>query len=166
MNLTAHATPHAEALAALGLIRSSSEGPCLDVAALYALVDQLRAMGLPPDPMATQPAAHAPTHWLNGPKLILVNGLEEGRLFALKGGAAWLLGRDPEAEVRLASDPFVSRRHAELWRDGQTYFVGGLSHARNGIHVNWVPLPGKDMASLHDGDIVGLGRSLLVFRSA
>jgi hypothetical protein len=63
-----------------------------------------------------------------------------------------VLGRSRECDVQLA-DPNVSRRHAELRREGAAYWIADLD-STNGIEVN-----GKRVrrARLADGDVVTLG---------
>ena len=103
--------------------------------------------------------------WQVGPKLILVKGGLEGSVFPLDlaAGPAWQIGRGEGADVALANDPYVSRRCAEVRRDGEGFVIQGLA-ARNGTYLNGRLLNGK-AEPLQDGDIVGIGRSLLVFRS-
>jgi hypothetical protein len=63
-----------------------------------------------------------------------------------------VIGRSRECEIQL-SDPNVSRRHAELRREGAAYWIADLD-STNGIEVN-----GKRVrrALLSDGDVVTLG---------
>ncbi|HEY7208602.1 MAG TPA: DUF3662 and FHA domain-containing protein [Gaiellaceae bacterium] len=63
-----------------------------------------------------------------------------------------VLGRSRECDIQLA-DPNVSRRHAELRREGAAYWIADLD-STNGIEVN-----GKRVrrARLSEGDVVTLG---------
>ena len=49
-------------------------------------------------------------------------------------GARLSLGRGEECDVTLDSE-LVSRRHAELWREGRAWMVGNAS-STNGVYVN------------------------------
>ena len=105
-------------------------------------------------PPATPQAGRA-----NGsPRLELTTGTETGRIVALSGPST-VLGRGAEADVRL-TDTGVSRRHAELRLADGRVTVYDLK-STNGTTVNGRPV---DSALLHDGDRLGLGASVLVFR--
>lgn len=73
-------------------------------------------------------------------------------------GASALLGRSKECDVRL-SDPNVSRRHAEVRREGSTYWVIDLD-STNGVLVNGRR---QKRAKLDDGDRITLGSTDIVF---
>jgi FHA domain-containing protein len=75
--------------------------------------------------------------------------LERGRL---------VIGRSRECDVRLA-DPNVSRKHAEVHREGSNFYVVDLD-STNGTEVN-----GRRTrrARLEDGDTILLGSTELVF---
>lgn len=70
-----------------------------------------------------------------------------------------VLGRSKECDVQL-SDPNVSRRHAELRREGAAYWIVDLD-STNGLEVNGRRLK---RAKLEDGDRVTLGATEVVFR--
>jgi hypothetical protein len=69
-----------------------------------------------------------------------------------------VLGRSRECDIQLA-DPNVSRRHAELRREGATFWIVDLD-STNGLEVN-----GKRVkrAKLADGDTVTLGSTDVTF---
>lgn len=81
----------------------------------------------------------------------------EGRRMVL-GGETMLLGRSRECDLRL-DDPNVSRRHAELRRDGDGWMVRDLG-STNGVKVN-----GRRVASarLAPGDELTIGLTRLTF---
>jgi hypothetical protein len=81
----------------------------------------------------------------------------EGRRSVLSGDRV-LVGRSRECEVVLA-DPNVSRRHAELWRDGGRWAIADLG-STNGIKVNGRRV---DRAALDPGDRITLGVTELTF---
>jgi len=64
----------------------------------------------------------------------------------------------------LAYDPYVSHRHAEVVRRADEHRLIDLRTARNGTYLNWRRMPPGGDSVLQPGDIVGVGRSLLVFR--
>jgi len=69
-----------------------------------------------------------------------------------------VIGRSQRADVRL-EDPNVSRRHAEIRREGTVYWIVDLG-STNGVEVNGVPV---ERAQLEPNDEVTLGESTLVF---
>ena len=68
------------------------------------------------------------------------------------------IGRSSECEIRLGSTK-VSRRHAQIVREGETFFVEDLG-STNAVFVNDVRVR---RAALKDGDRIGIHRCLLEF---
>lgn len=148
----------------------------LDTARLFALIEELRhitrepAVG-PVDPLATQQLSDdAATTWQEGPKLVLVHGVREGRAFPLlqkdlRPPRGWLLGRAPGVPVRLDYDPYVSLENAEIIQRANEFRLLDLRSAKNGTMLNWKRLPPGGEAPLESGDVIGLGRTLLLFRA-
>lgn len=68
------------------------------------------------------------------------------------------IGRDPANDIVL-SDLRISRHHAEVRRDGSSFFVVDLG-SRNGTFLNGQPV---SRAALSPGDMVSVGRHELVF---
>lgn len=102
-----------------------------------------------------------------GPRLVLVKGVDEGRTFDLRPGArtSWVLGRRRGADIPLDHDPFVSSDNARVVWDGSRYLVEDLPDSRNGTRLNFAPLAKGTRHPLASGDVIGVGRTLLVFRS-
>jgi hypothetical protein len=73
-------------------------------------------------------------------------------------GGRLLIGRARDCDIRL-TDPNVSRRHAEVRREGAAYFVVDLD-STNGTEVNGRRLR---RARLEDGDTIVLGSTEIVF---
>jgi hypothetical protein len=90
----------------------------------------------------------------NGGRALLVG---EGRRSVLSGDLL-LIGRSRECEVVLA-DPNVSRKHAELRRNGGRWVIADLG-STNGIKVNGRRV---DRAQLEPGDRITLGLTELTF---
>ncbi|HEV8360346.1 MAG TPA: FHA domain-containing protein [Candidatus Thermoplasmatota archaeon] len=114
------------------------------------------------------PTRRAPTE--TGPRLVLVHGLMEGKSFPLRrsdldGKRGWVLGRKPGLPVSLEYDPFVSLVNSEIALDRDNYALSDLGSSKNGTWLNWQRL-GDAPAPLAQGDVIGVGRSLLVFRRA
>ncbi len=72
-----------------------------------------------------------------------------------QGGQRWrldrpeiIIGRSPTCDIILP-DRQVSRRHARIFREGETYFVEDLG-SKNGTWVNGVPV--REPTALQDGD--------------
>jgi DNA-binding winged helix-turn-helix (wHTH) protein len=70
-----------------------------------------------------------------------------------------LLGREPDAVVRLVSEK-ASRRHARIVVDEKGAVLEDLG-SKNGTHVNGTPV--KEPVVLAPGDRIEIGRELLVF---
>ena len=103
-----------------------------------------------------------------GPKLVLVHGFVEGKVFPLrrvdlKQGGGWLIGRKVGAHVSLDYDPFVSLVNSEILVERNAYLLRDLGISRNGTWLNWRRL-GPEAVALRPGDVIGVGRSLLVFQ--
>lgn len=142
---------------------------------IFAISEDFRRLGslrptLPPGVEQTMdggpPSLAQPTA---GVRLVLVHGLDEGRVFQLRredlaGERGWVLGRRRDLAVSLDYDPFVSSENAEVtWEDGR-YRLHDLRSSRNGTTLNWSRLPKGGSAELANGDVIGVGRSLLLFR--
>ena len=113
---------------------------------------------------ARPPIRHSPDPAV--PKLILVHGMKIGTPYPLIGsGDAWLIGRDSKAAICLDYDPFVSNRHAEVRRT-PTGFVIADAFSTNGTSLNWQQLARGEVHPLKTGDVIGIGKTLLLFRSA
>ena len=148
----------------------------LDQAALFMIIEEVRTLArleafTPPDMYATQSfeGADGPT-WTDGPKLVLVHGVEEGKVFPLRteasgNGRGLVLGRKPGSAIHLPFDPSVSAENSEVLPGKDGFRLLDLRSSRNGTFLNWSRLPVGGEAALEPGDVIGVGRSLLVFRA-
>src|SRR5256885_11199775 len=82
-----------------------------------------------------------------------------GDVFTLQAGARYTLGRAATSRIVL-KDELCSREHAEVFRDGSTWYVRDLS-SLNGTRLNGQPVSGEQ--ALEPRDEIGLGRTRLVF---
>ncbi len=91
--------------------------------------------------------------------LVIKRGAQAGSRFALESDLV-KAGRHPESDIFL-DDITVSRRHAELLRDGQGdgYSVRDVG-SLNGTYLNRERI---DQAPLHNGDELQIGKFKLVF---
>lgn len=98
--------------------------------------------------------------------LVLVKGLDEGRVFDLSPQRArsWLVGRRRTAAVCLDFDAQVSSENALIEWDGSHHTLRDLPGSRNGTTLNLAPLPKDAAVRLSHGDLVGAGRTLLLYR--
>jgi hypothetical protein len=71
-----------------------------------------------------------------------------------------VIGRQPDCAISLPSST-VSRRHAQIRREGSQYFLTDL-HSTNGTLLNREPVIGEEV--LHDRDEIGVGIYRLIFR--
>ncbi len=106
-------------------------------------------------------------------QLILIRGIREGRLFPLrskKDPMQWYIGRerqvgDEKVDVPLEYDLFISRKHAVITHEDDGFFLRD-AESLNGTSVNWSQeLRGGEETRLEHGDVIGVGRSLLLFRN-
>jgi hypothetical protein len=68
-----------------------------------------------------------------------------------------LIGREgPGLDIPLRSDPYISRRHAEIVWTGRYWAVRDLG-STNGTRVNGVPLAGSEVRQLMRNDSIELG---------
>lgn len=109
-----------------------------------------------PEPMSGPRAAH----------LLLVNGPSAGNRFVLDAEAAtnrWTLGRDDDRNLRLAHDPFISGRHAEVQQEGDGHVLVDVFSA-NGTFLNFGRIPRGGRVPLKVGDVIGLGHTFVVYQ--
>lgn len=170
-------TKHLDALREGGVVRRRATRRGLlrameyaaDPGGLFAFQEAVRALGVPPAVVwagdaATRPAdAAGAAVEPSGPGLLLVHGDRRGRWWTLAGDGGWAIGRDARNEIALPYDPFASARHALLARDGAAWTLTDLG-SRNGTELNFRPLPPGASARVAPGDLVGVGRSLLLLR--
>ena len=94
------------------------------------------------------------------PSLFVIQGRDQGSRFDLDGPIV-SIGRDPINTIGL-HDTEVSRQHAELRLEGETYRFRDLGSS-NGSHIN------RNTTSDHlleSGDQIQLGRTLLLYTGA
>lgn len=169
---------HMEPLLDLGLVkeapRSGKRGKAfiVDHGELFTLTEQLRQIAtvqpkveVDDGTMNLETPARAPD--VDGPHLVLVRGVEEGRSFPLVDadpGDRWSIGRTRDAEIALDYDPYVSGDHAHVVRKEDGFFLVDHPDNKNGTFLNWARMTEGGVAPLSPGDVIGVGMSLLVFR--
>ncbi len=99
-----------------------------------------------------------------GPRLVIVHGLNEGRSFPLDGPGPWVLGRRRDLHVPLEYDAFVSSENAVIARGSPGLLLADVPSSRNGTYCNWHRLLEGELRRLEHGDVVGVGRSMLMYR--
>lgn len=143
---------------------------------LFAIGEELRALGElgveAPPPFEPTAAAErgAEEPRAAGPRLLLVKGQGEGRVFPLRGetlsaGRGWVIGRKQGLAVSLDYDPFVSTENSEVVLSGTGYALLDLRSSRNGTLLNFRALPRGGSAPLANGDVVTVGKTHLLFRA-
>jgi hypothetical protein len=71
-----------------------------------------------------------------------------------------VIGRHSDCAISLPSST-VSRRHAQIRREGSQYFLSDMS-STNGTLLNREPVIGEEL--LHDRDEIGAGTYRMIFR--
>lgn len=100
----------------------------------------------------------------DGDRLVLVRGLDEGAAFDLSPGVeAWRIGRRRGLEISLDYDPAVSGENAVVrWAEGH-HTLEDVPTSRNGTTHNFRRLGPDERVRLRHGDVLGVGRSLLLY---
>lgn len=118
-----------------------------------------RTQATPGEEPAPEPAAAPGAH------LLVLSGPNAGSVFPLVGsGPRWTIGREEDRDLRITHDPFVSGTHAEVQR-GPTGLVLVDVYSSNGSFVNFRRLPRGGRVPIRTGDVLGIGRTLLVYQS-
>lgn len=169
---------HLDALAEAGIVSTrpaeaeGAHGPAysLNHQRLYALSEDIRGLArirpaVEPEAVTMpRPASEQPRR--EGPRLVLLKGLDEGATFSLRpeGGAGqWVVGRSRSCDVPLDFDPSISHRNAlVLWEEGR-HLLEDVPGSLNGTFHNLRRLAPGERVALSHGDVVGVGRSILVY---
>jgi len=72
------------------------------------------------------------------------------------------IGRHDDADLTIEGDEKVSRFHAQLDRVGDGWVIADDGLSTNGTWLKGARIAGR--RRLHDGDAIGIGRSVIVFR--
>jgi pSer/pThr/pTyr-binding forkhead associated (FHA) protein len=95
----------------------------------------------------------------NSAMLLVLAGANKGARFLINGNST-SIGRDPQSEIFL-DDVTVSRKHAEVLRDGDNYVIVDLG-SLNGTYLNSQP---SNRERLVVGDEVQIGKYRLTYFS-
>jgi pSer/pThr/pTyr-binding forkhead associated (FHA) protein len=117
-----------------------------------------QTMSYTPEDIAEDPGAALDAVAEKGPALVVRSGGGRAGETFFPSGDRTQIGRSPECEVFL-DDVTVSRKHAELVRDGETYTITDLG-SLNGTFVNRKRI---ESAELEDDDEVQIGKYRLTF---
>jgi pSer/pThr/pTyr-binding forkhead associated (FHA) protein len=95
---------------------------------------------------------------LNPVKITIMSGAEDGKVFEMKQ-TPLILGRHPDDDVRLPYDTRVSRHHARITREGDTYFIEDVGTegkgSANGTYVSDKKIAAK--MTISSGEMILLG---------
>lgn len=121
-------------------------------------------MAFPPHSLSpTELAALLEAERKGTPFVAYRDGAGDLRLMRLGHAERATIGRSEHSDLPLTWDPEVSRTHAQLERFGGDWTVVDDGLSRNGSFVNGERVVAR--RRLGDGDVLRLGRSLLVFRA-
>jgi hypothetical protein len=96
------------------------------------------------------------------PHLVLRDGAKTQLIVQLRCDRRLTVGRGEGADLQLHWDPDISRAHAELERVGGCWTLCDDGLSRNGTFVNGERVGRRQR--LRDGDLIRLGRTIMVFR--
>lgn len=141
--------------------------------AIFALAEEMKGLArLRPfvevslDTAPLIPPAASPSE---GARLVLVKGLDEGVVYDLRPEYAptgeWTIGRRRGLAVSLDFDPFVSAENAVIRWSGGKHLLRNAPESRNGTRLNLRPMESEEERALRHGDLIGVGRSLLLYWS-
>jgi hypothetical protein len=130
-----------------------------DPAGLFALKESVLEIDPARPPLPPAPVVVSGS----GAGLLLVHGDRPGRWFPVPPRGASIVGRDAEASVPLAYDPFASGRHALLRLAPAGWTLTDLRSA-HGTSVNFRRLGPGETVAIRSGDLLTVGRSRLLFR--
>lgn len=140
---------------------------------LFALIEEIRKLGRLRAPGLRDPgetadlgdlrAGAAPV--VGAPHLLVVHGATEGLRFPLprSGAPRWTLGRRAAHHVVVDWDPYVSSDHLVIMRESAGFAVEDFGSNRNGSSLNFARIP-AGRTRIEHGDVLGVGKTLLVFR--
>lgn len=155
---------HVQRLADVGILKDASdekEGTRrqfeVDRARLFNLMQKARQL------IRHDPAPSDAGRWPRDPHLVLTRGLDEGKTYQLEEGSN-VIGRDPTAEIQLGYDLAVRGEHARLDHRSGAFYARDVTDGEVGTDLNWEPLASEPV-QLVPGDVLGVGESLLVYRS-
>ncbi len=90
--------------------------------------------------------------------ITVMSGVEDGKIIELSK-TPFMLGRHPDDDVCLPYDTKVSRHHARITKDGNSYFIEDIGSegkgSTNGTHVNEKRVTSK--TAISSGDTILLG---------
>ncbi len=142
---------------------------------LYEVVEELRRVqmlyaGADSEATTTLGTGLPPAARATGPRLVLVHGLYDGKIFLLDKGLAdergWLVGRKRDLAISLDYDPFVSLENSLVTHRRGQFQIQDIEGSKNGTIVNWELLAPGATHELRTGDIIHVGRSRLLFLQA
>lgn len=143
-----------------------------DLARLLEVGETLRGLSFS---WGWSPDAHrAPPRWepppSETPSLTIIHGTTMGRSFTLEPGLGrpdrgWVIGRGEEVDVPLEEDPYVEPEAAEIDRREGDLELVDLRIADRRVSLNGERLDRGERRKISDGDLLGVGRTVLWYRS-
>jgi len=70
------------------------------------------------------------------------------------------IGRDENSNIVIGDDPLVSRRHALVEKEGDSYYLMDKG-STNGTYLNNNPIPKCERVKIKSGDVITVGKTKL-----
>ncbi len=70
------------------------------------------------------------------------------------------IGRDEKSNIVIGDDPLVSRRHALIEKEGDSYYLMDKG-STNGTYLNNNPIPKCERVKIKSGDVITVGKTKL-----
>ena len=96
--------------------------------------------------------------------LIVVRGSPQGHRYFLTQDET-VIGRDPSVDIAISSDPNISRRHAQIIKQGEQVVLLDMGSS-NGTKVNGKPCTANVPVVLAKEDMIGMGTTQFKFLPA
>jgi len=96
--------------------------------------------------------------------LLILDGPDAGERFDLDEGDTWTIGRGDDRDLQLDHDPYIFNHQREIQTTPNGHAVVDV-YSSSGTVDNFAQLPEGGRSELGPGDVIGIGRTSLVYQS-